>query len=60
MKPKACKNCNMVFEGEKCPGCSRQEYAEEGKGIVMVFNPEKSEIAKNAKITKKGTYAISY
>ncbi len=35
-----------------------QEYSEEIKGRVVIFDSENSEVAKNAKITKKGTYAI--
>lgn len=55
---KVCKNCNMVYEGDKCPGCGSQEYSEEIKGRVVIIDPEKSEIAKKIGIIKKGTYAI--
>ena len=58
MAKKVCKNCNMIYEGEKCPNCSSQEYTEEIKGRVVVLDPENSEIAKNLKITKKGSYVI--
>lgn len=58
MTIKACKKCNRVYEGEKCPNCGNQEYSEEIKGKVIIFDPENSEIAKNVKITNKGTYAI--
>jgi len=58
MAQKACKNCNLVYEGGKCPGCGNQEYSEEIKGKVIIFDPENSEIAKNIKVTKKGIYAI--
>lgn len=55
---KVCKICNLIYEGDKCPNCGSQEYAEEIKGKLIVFDPEKSEVARNVKITKKGTYAI--
>lgn len=58
MIQKACKKCNLVYEGDKCPGCGNQEYSEEIKGKVIIFDAENSEIAKNIKVTKKGTYAI--
>ena len=48
----------MIYEGDKCPGCGSQEYGEEIKGKLTIFDPEKSEVAKNVGITKKGTYAI--
>jgi len=55
---RACKKCNAIYLGDKCPVCGSQEYSEEIKGRVVIFDPENSEVAKNAKITKKGTYAI--
>lgn len=58
MSEKACRQCNMIYEGDKCPGCGNQEYSEEIKGRLVVFDADNSEIAKNAKITKKGRYSI--
>ena len=59
MTKKACKTCKMIYEGEeKCPNCGSTEFVDNWKGKVLIFNPEESEIAKNLKVTKKGTYAI--
>lgn len=58
MAEKACKKCGMIYEGDKCPNCGSQEYTEEIKGRVVILDPENSEIAKNIKITKKGSYLI--
>jgi len=55
---KACKNCNLIYEGDKCPNCGSQEYTEEIKGKIMIFNSENSEIAKKLGIKQKGTYSI--
>ena len=55
---KACKVCKIIYEGDKCPECSSQEYTEDFKGRVMIIDPEKSEIAGRLKIKKKGLYAI--
>jgi DNA-directed RNA polymerase subunit E" len=55
---KACKICKAIYEGDRCTECGSQEYTEDFKGRVMVFDPEKSEIAKQIKINKKGIYAI--
>ena len=57
-KLKACKNCNLLYEGDKCLNCGSDEFTETWKGKVVITNPEASEIAKKMKITKKGTYAI--
>ncbi len=58
MAKKVCKNCNMIYEGEKCPGCGSQEYSEDIKGRIIILNPSESEIAKNLKIEKEGEYSI--
>ena len=55
---KVCRICNLIYEGEKCPGCGSQEYSEEVKGRIVILDPENSEIAKTLKIAKKGNYAI--
>lgn len=58
MTEKACKQCNYIYEGDKCPNCGSQEYSEEIKGQLVIFDPENSELAKNAKIPRKGKYSI--
>ena len=58
MAKKACKNCKMVYEGDKCPKCGSSDFTESWKGRVIITNPEQSEIAKKLKIKEKGTYAI--
>lgn len=55
---KACKKCNLIYEGDKCPNCGSQEYNEEIKGRLVILDPENSEVAKNIKINKKGRYVI--
>ena len=57
-KEKACKKCKRVFEGTKCPDCGSEEFTDSFKGKVVVLKPEESEIAKNLKLGKKGTFAI--
>ncbi len=59
MAHKACKKCKAVVEsGNTCPICGSQELIDSYKGKLVVLRPEESEIAKNVKITKKGTYAV--
>jgi DNA-directed RNA polymerase subunit E" len=57
-KERACRICRTIYEGDKCPNCNHQEYSEDFKGKVMILDSEKSELAKNMKVAKKGTYAI--
>ena len=57
-KSKACKICNRIYEGDKCPLCNSKESTESFKGRVVVLNPEKSEIAKKLNMKEKGNFAI--
>ncbi|MBI2044321.1 DNA-directed RNA polymerase subunit E'' [Candidatus Pacearchaeota archaeon] len=58
MKQKACRNCNRIFEGEKCPNCGSTEWTESFKGRIIVLNPEKSEIANKLNFKNKGNFAV--
>jgi DNA-directed RNA polymerase subunit E" len=57
-KQKACKMCNTIYEGDKCPKCSSRESTEGFKGRIIVLNPEKSEIAKKVNLKDKGNFAL--
>ena len=58
-KQKACKICNKIYEeGDKCPRCEAKEFTEGFKGRIVVFSPEKSEIAQKINIKDKGNFAI--
>jgi RNA polymerase subunit RPABC4/transcription elongation factor Spt4 len=58
-KPKACTACRKIFEeGAACPDCGEGSATETIKGRVYVFDSEKSEIATNMKIKRKGQFAI--
>ena len=59
MAQKACRKCKTIIEsGSKCPQCGSNELSDSFKGKLVILNPEKSEIAKNTKMEKKGAYAI--
>ena len=57
-KEKACKICKLIYEGDLCPTCGKKDVSDTFKGKVEIVNPEKSELAKQLKVTKKGLYAI--
>lgn len=58
MKQKACKVCNTIYEGDKCPKCESKESTESFKGRIVILDSEKSEIAKKLDIKEKGNFAI--
>ena len=42
---------NLIEEGDTCPVCKNSQTTTNWKGFVIIFNPEKSEIAKKMGIT---------
>lgn len=58
MVAKACRQCRTIFEsGAKCPVCGG-EGIDGFKGHIEVLQPEHSEIARELKLTKSGSFAI--
>ena len=57
-KAKACKICNKIFEGDKCPNCDSKNFTDNFKGRTVILNPEKSEIAQKLNFKGKGNFAI--
>jgi len=58
VKKKACKNCKLIYEGNECPHCKRQDGGTNWQGRVFILDAEKSLIANNVGIKKEGEYAI--
>jgi len=57
-KLKACKNCRALVQGDVCEICGGKDFITSWKGRIIVLNAQESEIAKQLKITKEGSYAI--
>ncbi len=58
MSEKACANCHFVTKENVCPKCRSTSLSEDFGGIVIMFDPETSAIAKAMKIKNKGRYAL--
>ncbi len=55
---RACKKCRKIYDELKtCPECN-EKLSENWKGVIIVVDPENSEIAKKLNITKPGKYAL--
>ncbi len=55
---RSCKSCNYIVYTEKiCPKCNG-ELTEKFSGLILVLDPERSEIAKIAGINSIGGYAV--
>ncbi len=58
MREKACTNCHFITKENVCAKCKSTNLSEDFSGIVVVFDPENSSIAKTMKIKEKGRYAL--
>jgi DNA-directed RNA polymerase subunit E" len=55
---KACANCHFVTKENVCPKCRSTTFSEDWGGIVVIFDPANSAVAKAMKIKEKGRYAL--
>jgi DNA-directed RNA polymerase subunit E" len=58
MSEKACANCHFITKENVCPRCRSTTLSEDFGGVVIVFDPDKSAIAKAMKIKEKGRFAL--
>ena len=48
----------LIAKGSICPRCKEHSMSDDFSGIVIIFDPEGSEIAKMMGIKEKGKYAL--
>ncbi|AOV95309.1 hypothetical protein AQV86_05325 [Nanohaloarchaea archaeon SG9] len=59
MAEKACRNCNRIVEdASECPVCKNNDLSDSWNGLVVIYNPEDSEISEKMGINTPGRYAI--
>ena len=58
MIEKACANCHFITKENVCPKCRSTSLSEDFGGIVIVFDPDNSAVAKAMKIKDRGRYAL--
>jgi len=58
MSEKACRECSFLTTETTCPNCKSTSFSDDYSGLVIIFDPENSAIAKAMKAAKKGRYAL--
>jgi len=58
MVSKACKKCNRICEENICPNCGSHELSNRFQGMIIVIDPNKSEIARKINVQLPGEYAL--
>jgi len=55
---KACKNCRYISNGPICPNCKSTNLSDDWSGLVVIVDPNASEVAKRMGIKAAGRYAV--
>jgi DNA-directed RNA polymerase subunit E" len=58
MSEKACTNCHFLTRENVCPKCRSTSLSDDYSGLVIVFDPESSAIAKAMNLKEKGRFAL--
>jgi DNA-directed RNA polymerase subunit E" len=58
LSEKACTSCHFITKDNACPRCKSPSLSDDFGGLLIVFDPEKSAIAKSMNIKEKGRYAL--
>lgn len=57
MSKQACTHCSLLSEKQICPAC-KNPTSTNWSGLLIVIDPENSDIAKELGITVPGEYAL--
>jgi DNA-directed RNA polymerase subunit E" len=55
---KVCKKCRRFVRGKVCPACNIANFTKTWKGVVIIHDPNNSDVAKALGITAPGKYAL--
>ena len=58
VKEKVCRNCRLFVQGSVCPICKQSQFSRSWKGLVVINDPNNSEIAKVMGLTVPGQSAM--
>ena len=58
MKELACRMCRMLTTEKQCPNDGWTELSYVWAGLIIIFNSDKSQVAKTLGITKPGRFAL--
>lgn len=58
-KEKACRNCKrIIVKGNACDNCGSSNLTTNFSGLIIIIDPEHSQIAKELGMRKPGPYAV--
>ena len=58
MRPRACRTCKIITEENACPICTSTDLSDDFSGLLIILDPENSELAEKIDIKEEGRYAL--
>ena len=55
---RACRNCKIIIEENVCPICKGTDLSDDYSGLLIVIDPEGSQMAQKMDIKEEGRYAL--
>lgn len=55
---RACRKCKIIFEEPSCPLCKGTDLSDDYSGLLVVLEPEGSQLAQKMDIKVEGRYAL--
>nr|WP_321497850.1 transcription elongation factor subunit Spt4 [uncultured Methanolobus sp.] len=58
MSEQVCRECHRIINGQTCPICGSSNLSSDWSGMVIIIDPERSEIAKKIDVKVPDKYAL--
>ncbi len=58
MVEQVCRKCHRVVAGQTCPVCGSKNLSSDWSGLVVILDPQKSQIAEKIGIDVADKYAL--
>jgi DNA-directed RNA polymerase subunit E" len=58
MSEHVCRECHRLVTGQTCPVCGSSNLSDDWSGLVIIVDPERSQIAKKIGVNLPDKYAL--
>jgi len=55
---RACRTCKVITDENACPMCKSTDLSDDYSGLLVILDPESSQLAKKMEIKQEGRYAL--
>lgn len=59
VRERACRKCRALTTEKACPVCGSTDLSENWSGLIIIIDPDNSEVAKVVGATVRGRYALN-